>query len=257
MREILLGTAATAMVGSGIYYSVETGETYNKPIGEVVFMLEHMEIPGELQSSFEALPGGDISVVRKGNESVTWTFSVEGLDIAIFTAHLKEKGPNQTLVKVEFVVPDHAIADVAKRTPYGATLVKSLAEIAMAEQVDATIEKRKFDDKRVANAVMLYVATHPGEVAAFASSMQQFQSGADPELLADMEKAVANEPAFAAMERDSRIGNHRRGSDEEYEAAAASSASESSSQSAEYGARDAADSAAAAADAAASGSATE
>lgn len=208
MREILLGTAATAIAGSGIYYTMERGEIYNKPVGEVVFMLENMEIPEELRTTFESLPGADISVVRKGNESVTWTFAVEGLDLAIFTAHLKEKGPNQTLVSIEFVMPDHEIAEVAKKTPYGTPLVKALAEIAMAEQVDATIEKRKFNEKKVSNAVMLYVATHPAEVAAFGASMQQFQMGADPELFADMEKAVANEPAFAAMQRDAAIGHH-------------------------------------------------
>jgi hypothetical protein len=208
MREILLGTAATAMVGSGVYYTMERGEIYNKPVSEVVFMLENMEIPQELRASFESLPGADISVVRKGNESVTWTFSVEGLDLAIFTAHLKEKGPKQTLVSIEFVMPDHEIAEVAKKTPYGTPLVKALAEIAMAEQVDATIEKRKFNEKKVANAAMLYVATHPAEVAAFSVSMQKFQSGADPELFADMERAVENEPAFAAMQRDAAIGHH-------------------------------------------------
>ncbi len=244
MKEIFLGAAATAMVGSGVYYTMERGEVYNKPISEVVFMLENMAIPDELRSNFEALPGGDISVVRKGNESITWTFSVEGLDIAIFTAHLKEKGPNQTLVSTEFVVPDHEIADVAKRTPYGTALVKSIAEIAMQEQVSATIEKRPFNEKRVANAAMVYVATHPGEVAAFANSMAQFQSGADPELFADMQKAVENEPAFAAMERDAKIGHHSGDHYRESDNYSGSSSYDSSS--AVSAAQDAADDAAAA-----------
>jgi hypothetical protein len=198
MREIIMGAGALASVGGGAYFSgaLDGGEVYNMSAEQVASQLEHMVLPQDLESSMDSMEGTSVHVSRNGTKSVTWTFSLSGLDIAEFKAELTNEGPNKTRVNVNFEIPENGAGEFAKDTPAATLLIKAVAEIAMAEQLDATLEKRKYDSKRVGNTIAAYALTHPAEILAFSGSMAKFTAHADPEQQAELAEALANEPAF-------------------------------------------------------------
>lgn len=198
MREIFMGMGALTSLGGGAYLSgaLDGGEVYNMSVEQVADQLEHMALPQDLESSMDSMDGTSVHVSRNGLKSVTWTFSFSGLDIAEFTAELTDEGPNKTRVNVNFEIPESGAGEFTKDTPAATLLVKAVAEIAMAEQLDATLEKRKYDSKRVGNTIAAYAMTHPAEVMAFSSSMSKFTAHADLDQQAELAEAFANEPAF-------------------------------------------------------------
>jgi hypothetical protein len=198
MREIFMGVGALTSLGGGAYFSgaLDGGEVYNMSAEQVAGELEHMVLPQDLESSMDSMEGTTVHVSRNGLKSVTWTFSLSGMDIAEFTAELTDEGPNKTRVNVNFEIPESGAGEFTKDTPAASLLIKAVAEIAMAEQLDATLEKRKYDSKRVGNTIAAYAITHPAEVMAFGNAMSKFTAHADPEMLADLEAAMADEPGY-------------------------------------------------------------
>ncbi len=193
-----MGAGALASLGGGAYISgaLDGGEVYNMSAEQVASQLEHMALPQDLESSMDSMEGTQVNVSRKGKESVTWTFTLSGLDIAEFTAKLSEEGPGKTRVNVSFEIPENGADELVKDTPAATLLVKAVAEIAMMEQLDATLEKRKYDSKKVGNTIAAYAMTHPAEVMAFSASMSKFTAHADPDQQAELAEALAGEPGY-------------------------------------------------------------
>jgi hypothetical protein len=198
MREIFMGVGALTSLGGGAYFSgaLDGGEVYNMSAEQVASELEHMVLPQDLESSMDSMSGTSVQVSRNGLKSVTWTFSFSGVDIAEFTAELTNEGPSKTRVNVNFEIPESGAGEFTKETPAATLLIKAVAEIAMAEQLDATLEKRKYDSKRVGNTIAAYAMTHPAEVMAFGNSMSKFTAHADAGILAGLEEAMASQPDF-------------------------------------------------------------
>jgi hypothetical protein len=200
MREVVMGLAATATLGGGgLWYSgaLEGGEFYPVAPAEVAHQLAVMKMPDELQS---ALDGNDLvrlKTMRSGNEEVRWDVILNGQPVARFVAELIP-ADGGTKVRVDFELSESRMGEAAgKHTPLSTPLVQAMAEIALAEQVDATLEKRPFNSERVANAAALHIATHPGQTMEYGMKMQAMLESADPELQEQVRAAIeANPPAL-------------------------------------------------------------
>lgn len=227
MREIMMGLAATGMVGGGVWYSgaLGGGEFYPVAPSDVAHELAIMDLPDEVG---QALDGNDLvrlRTTRKGNEEVRWDVLLNNVPIAHFVAEL-EAAEGGTNVTVDFELADSDLAKAAgKETPLSTELVQTLTEIALAEQVDATLEKREFDRERVANAAATWIATHPGATMAYGMKMQAMIESASPELQQEVLDSIeANPPTL-----DNGSGEYGEGaSTETYDYKAASDQYEAS-----------------------------
>jgi hypothetical protein len=207
LKEAMMGAAATSMIGGGAYMTgaFNGGEVYNMPIEQVFAELESMELPVEMQDGFAAQPGTDIRVSRQDDKSITWEFTVEGHELATFRADMEKVDQDHTRVIVHFSVQDPGLdeheehmADTLNAEPF----FVEVGEIAFAEQIDATLEKRPFDTNKVGMEVMSYVAAHPEDIAHFQSTFQnlamsgfnmaeQMTEGMDDDMVAKIEEMQA------------------------------------------------------------------
>ena len=194
-----MGLAATGMVGGGVWYSgaLGGGEFYPVAPGEVAHELAIMQMPDEIQASLDGNDMVRLRTTRKGNEEVRWDVLLNGIPVAKFIAEL-EPADGGTNVSVDFELSDSSLGKAAgKDTPLSTELVQTIAEIALAEQVDSTLEKREFDRERVANAAAMWVASHPGATMAYGMKMQAMIESASPELQQEvMDSLEANPPTI-------------------------------------------------------------
>ena len=170
MKTMALGTAAAVMVG-GLYAggAFGGGEVYDRPVADVYATLAYMPMPKQFKETFSQVPGSEIRVDRVEGQSVTWRFTQNGHELGRFRADLAPSGAG-TRVTVGFQ-PGDAIPEGDLREVAALPLIESVAEIAIAEQVDATLESRPFDEERMARAIAVYVATHQDEVKQYATKM--------------------------------------------------------------------------------------
>ena len=227
MREIMMGLAATGMVGGGVWYSgaLNGGEFYPIAPTEVAHQLALMPMPSDVEAALDADDMIRLRTTRKGNEEVRWDVLLNGVPIAKFTAEL-EAAEGGTNVTVDFELSDSSLGQAAgKETPLSTELVQTLAEIALAEQVDATLEKRPFDTERVANGAATWIAMNPGATMAYGMKMQAMLESASPELQQEMLDAIEANPPN--LDHDASYGegastevDDEKAEEDQYEASA-------------------------------------
>ncbi len=147
-----------------------------------------MEGPDELGASLAEI---GITSACNSADSVSWSFAIGNVSMAHLTADLTAEGA-KTRVKLNFEINDTALGEATSQTPHTVGLFKALGEIAMYEQVDATLEKRPFDRQKIGNAFIGYAMTHPQEMAAFQKEMESYQSTVNPEQWAGMQEALSD-----------------------------------------------------------------
>jgi hypothetical protein len=180
-----------------VWYSgaLDGGEFYPVAPSEVAHELAIMGMPSEIEDSLDGNDMVRLKTTRRGNDEVRWDVMLNGIPIARFTADL-EAAKGGTNVTVDFELSDSSLGQAAgKDTPLSTELVQTIAEIALAEQVDSTLEKREFDRERVANAAAGWIAAHPGATMAYGLKMQAMVKSASPELQQEvMDSIEANPP---------------------------------------------------------------
>ena len=171
MKTIIFGGGAALCAGTlAATGAFDDGEVYARPVDQVYAAIAYMPMPPEFKEEFNRIPGSDIRVDRVPNQSVTWRFTHHGHELGAFTAALGAEDPTRTRVSVSFE-PGQALPGQALQFALQ-PFVQEVAEIAMAEQVDAVLEQRKFDARKVQAAVLAYAATHPDVAKRFFSDVE-------------------------------------------------------------------------------------
>jgi len=103
---------------------------------------------------------------RRGDGTIVWRVSQGDRSILRFLAHSEAVDNGSTRVRVEVTGPtDRPDDPVTQRLADNAS-VRDLYQLAMAEQIDATLENREFDFSRIAAATTRAVAANIGEISA-------------------------------------------------------------------------------------------
>lgn len=172
MREIVIGVAAVSGLGTAGYVSgaFEGGEYYEMAPADVSAKLAGMTLPEEMQDTTGFL---SMRTAAAGPQQVKWDIVSGGYSIAEIDAFLEPSGSG-TRVSVEFAMLDGPEKEqIAKVMPLDDEFMGDVIEMALTEQIDATLEDRPFDQRKLALMMTGYVAANPGKIANFQQSVQQ------------------------------------------------------------------------------------
>ncbi|ANY18902.1 hypothetical protein A6F68_00367 [Tsuneonella dongtanensis] len=186
MREIVIGLAALTGLGTAGYMtgSFGSGEYYEISPAQVSSDLAGMQIPAEFS---EKSAGVRIEAISADNEQVHWELSMDGGPVADVYAHLDPSGSG-TRVSIDFAMRDgEGTERLDRMLPMGSEFFADMAELALTEQIDATLDRRPFDKDKFAGALVGYAAANPGKIVKFQqnvqdqalSNMQEFEGSSD------------------------------------------------------------------------------
>ncbi len=198
--------AGLGAVTGGIHYSgmLDRGSVYAKPYSVVYAELVSMPVPEEARS----MVGGAVRMTEAPGR-IEWHFSNSRGEIAVFTAELTREDNRHTRVKVDFDIGD--VSNDAGGDLLSADLIRSTARSAMAEQLDARLSGRPFDQAKMGRMLGKHLRDHPEELKAFGQGVENMFKGASDHMNAEGGGAFAHVSAG---------GNHRSPSTSETMAAA-------------------------------------
>ena len=200
--QILMGVGASGMALGGLYAggALTPGEVYGKPQAQVMRELSSMPVPNVPAQS---LGGGATEVdVRQSSGSIGWHFLVGNREAAAFTATLVPEGKLRTRVTVSYEAGESISPEVASLT--STALMRSAAEIAMREQVDARLDGRPLNQGATLHAIGQHAANHPEQVREYGVAIQQMYKDIGNQV-AENANGVAIEPdAQTIMEKATR-----------------------------------------------------
>lgn len=172
--KMMLGALAVAGVGAGAYSTgaFEQGEYYEMAPQDVAAKLRSMQLP----EKFAQLEGGNGDVRFRSlgatPEMARWDFTFRGEHLADITANLSPSGSG-TNVAVSFEFAESPLArDMRQLAPIDNELIGQMVEIGVAEQIDATLDGRPFDERRMVAALTAYMIQQPNAMAGYAKDMQ-------------------------------------------------------------------------------------
>lgn len=171
MREIIIGLAAVSGLGTAGYMSgaFEGGEYYEMAPADVSAKLSRLTLPDGME---DATGNVVLRTAAAGPSQVKWDIVANGYSIAEIDAFLKPSGSG-TRVTVAFAMLDGPERDqLATLVPMDDAFLGELIEMALTEQIDATLEGRPFDQKKLAMKMTGYIAANPAAVANFQNSVQ-------------------------------------------------------------------------------------
>ena len=170
MREIILGIAALSGLGTAGYMTgtFGSGEYYEIAPHEVSSTLADMRIPLEFS---ERSAGVQVHTVSSSAQKVHWEMVFDGSAVADVFANLSPSGSG-TRVTIDFAMRESGTAKLDQQFPMGAEFFHDMAELAMTEQVDATLDGRPFDKDKFAGALVGYAAANTGKIVKFQQNMQ-------------------------------------------------------------------------------------
>lgn len=170
MRGLLL-VGGASLIGGGAYVggAFETGEYY---------ALEPSTVESRLASLSFGEEGRDADarlVLRsRGPAVVRWDLMIDGQRIADVRAHMEPAAPG-TRVNVEFAFTSNSEMMGLDKDPF----LNDIAEIAMEEKVDSTLDGRPFDEDRLKAKMMAAVAADPKAFAAFRKKLESAEYRSD------------------------------------------------------------------------------
>ncbi len=177
MKAVMLGGGAAILAG-GLYVHnpYQGGEVYALPVAEVYEKLSDIDIPGEVGGGQSIRAGSGTEIEREENKSITWKIKQDGSTMARFTADLAPVDAKHTRVVVHFQMDeDSKLAAASPQLAQNKFLV-NIAEMAMTEQIDSTLDGRPYNQKAVGVKMLAYIAMHRDEMQAF---IQQYQAAID------------------------------------------------------------------------------
>ena len=156
-RLACLFVAAASMVGCGI---LAKGEVYPVPISEVRQALRQTEPPMDVLGSAAT----NWRVSQRGDGTIVWLILGEGnAELMRFVAKSTSEGRDATRVEVSVQPPDGSNHDVVAKGMQDHPAILDFYHAAIAEQVDARLEKREFEYRRIAmQGVQATVIELPG-----------------------------------------------------------------------------------------------
>lgn len=159
MRGALLGGSAL-ILGTGAYVggAFDQGEYYAMAPAAVESRLASVQFGDDELGEGEANKI-DLVLRSRGQTLLRWDVMVEGERMASVRANLTPDGTG-TRVRTDFAFAKGDALLGLESDP----LLKEIAEIAMAEKIDSTLDGRAFDRDRVAAKTALVVASDPAAV---------------------------------------------------------------------------------------------
>lgn len=163
------------------------GATYQAPIAEARKTLMATGLPPQVFGSEE--PAWE---VRDGGSEVDWIIKQNGGEILRYIAHLEEKGPAATQVKVELKGAESGPAgNVAQRLAQQPK-IRDMYLVAINERITSALEHRDFDLTKVYPAMMAATMANMGNLRASADAAAAASEKSDRDNIA---KAYADEAA--------------------------------------------------------------
>jgi hypothetical protein len=160
----MLLAGGASLLGGGAYVggAFDRGEYY--PIA-----------PASVESRLAGLSFGEegrdadarLVLRSRGPAVVRWDLMIDGKRVADVRAHMEPEAPG-TRVDIEFAFTSSAEMKGLDTDPF----LKDIAEIAMEEKVDSTLDERPFDETRLAAKMMSAVASDPKAFAAFQKKLE-------------------------------------------------------------------------------------
>lgn len=152
----------TGTFGSGEYYEIAPAEVSSD--------LAAMRIPADFS---ERSGGVAIEALSADTKQVHWALSMDGNPVADVYANLSPTGDG-TRVSIDFAMREGGGAErLEKILPMGTEFFADMAELALTEQIDATLDRRPFDKDKFAGALVGYAAANPGEIVKFQQNVQK------------------------------------------------------------------------------------
>ena len=180
MQVKMIAFGLVASLGGGAWFvsASPSGEFYPMPRHEVASRLATAPPPGGISQGYSDDDGGAAIVVSKrGISQVVWAFSAADQPLAKITADLEPDGAG-TRVTVNFAMADSELAGAVSKDIGGAReMLEGIITLGMTEHVDATLERRAFDDQKVARSVAMYAAKNPGAAKRYMETVKAIESG--------------------------------------------------------------------------------
>jgi hypothetical protein len=160
--KFLLGFGGSGLAIGALYAGgvLGTGEIYDLPLAQARSELAAMPIPAEVRA---AVGGSDAAPVSVDTDvhTVTWRFGTPHGVEAKFVARLDSVDRARTRVTLS-----HSRGEPTAKADRIATtaFMRSFAENSFAEQLDAQLEGRSFDQERALKAFADHAARNPQDV---------------------------------------------------------------------------------------------
>lgn len=160
--KLFAGTGAAGFVVAALWWhgDLSGGELYAMPQSDIYRQIQDLAPHPKIAAFQVQVPDARIDVVAEpALPGVRWHFTHGGDDIGNVVAKLSPASSGRTRVNVYFEpgVTDESkwkIKDVRKA-------LKIVAVATMAEQIDATLEKREVDQSIIADAAVASIITNP------------------------------------------------------------------------------------------------
>ena len=194
--KFLYAIAGVGAVAGGVHYSgvLDRGEVYNKPYSVVYAELVSMPIPPQVES----IGGADKVRVTEATDQIEWHFRNSRGEIAVFSAHLSKEDARHTRVRVDFKTGDGL--DEQSGRLLSTELIRSTARSAMAEQLDARLSGRPYNNQHMAQILGEHLRDHPEEMKQYGDSLGQMFKDTAAQMKAETDgadgSAYATDPAY-------------------------------------------------------------
>lgn len=170
--KLLAVMAGAGVVAGGVQYSgvLDRGAVYAKPYSVVHAELVSMPVPAEARS----FVGGEVRMSQAPG-TIKWHFHNRQGEIAVFSAHLTREDVRSTRVKVDFALRE--AVDDTSATLLSTDFMRSTARSAMAEQLDARLSGRAYDNARMGEIFAEHLQDHPEELEQYGHAIGKMYEG--------------------------------------------------------------------------------
>jgi hypothetical protein len=165
----------------------QQGAVYQTPIAEAKKTLMATGLPPEVFGTEE--PAWE---VRDGGSEVDWIIKQNGGEIFRYSAHLEEKGPAATRVKVELKGAESGPAGNVAQRLSEQPRIRDMYLVAINERIASALEHRDFELSKVYPAMTVAAMANIGRLNASADEAAAASEKAGRDAIA---KAYANEAA--------------------------------------------------------------
>ena len=193
-----IGLIAAAGGGTWLATAPASGEYYEIGPQEAASLLVTKRMSGEVNDSLSG--GGDITqrVYKRGQDEVVWEFSVAHAPVTKFVAALEPEGSG-TRVSVTFAILDAELDKAtASNLGEGRAFLTGLLEKAMEQHVDATLERRAFDEGEFNREMASYTLSNPLQARKFIRQIQKMEQAGGSAMEAHLREKIDTDASWNA-----------------------------------------------------------
>lgn len=179
---IFASTGALALAGG--YSAMDHTPVYAVGIDQAYSRLHATRFSDELGSVSMRKSAVSESVTGEPGQSLRWSLRMDGVLLGQIEAQLKPNGASSTKVAVAFKASETGPLRKLAQFVQDDGLLSAGLQAMLDERVAASLEKRKFDGRKVEQAFAHYAMLHPWEVTSLQVKLQNLR--ADPTAAKDL-----------------------------------------------------------------------